>query len=150
MHTPIRRHLIASLLMALTTISTYPAFAEQPESITIQGTYTWKVGSPANSKPKQPDFWWQHKSRTESFWNPRGGASAAIVKKSFEAVTASDAMAVKLSNKPIAGQLLAEGTVLVFKTSEGKLGKMTVVGFDPLLGSDGTRNYNIKLRWQWL
>lgn len=147
MHTA--RHLIVSLLLSLTTIATCAASAE-PESITIGGTCTWKVGSPEKSHPKKPDFWWQHQSKTQSNWVPRSGALAAIVKKAFEAVTPADARAANLSNKPISGHLLPEGTVLVFQTSEGKLGKMTVLGFNPLPGPDGIRNYDIKLRWQWL
>ena len=148
MHTA--RHLIVSLLLSLTAIAISPATAEEPQSITIGGTCTWKVGQPAGTKTRKPDFWWQHETQTQSNWVPRSGAAAAIVKKSFDDVSRDDAKAAKLSDKPISGRLMQEGTVIVFKSADGKLGKMTVVGFNPLPGPDGIRNYDIKLRWQWL
>jgi hypothetical protein len=80
------------------------------------------------------DFWWEMVSEKERYLTPAQGAAAALVKgKPYEQIDAAFVNRQRLRTRKIdAGDkagVLEPGTIVVFRTADGALGKLQVVGY---------------------
>jgi hypothetical protein len=103
----------------------------------IPGTLSWDVESGSFGAGNGTDFSWQHLSATERYLVPENGTEAAVVKhRSYEQIDSLFLQRWHMPKERISGSdsdgLLTPGTVIAFRTAEGTLGKLQVVGFRPL------------------
>jgi hypothetical protein len=108
--------------------------SKEYKTTTLPGTAAWSVAS-NHLGPKGPkvDFWWEIVSLTEKYLVPQNGASAAVVDRGdFDRIDSAFLTSAKLSSNKISGDILKPGCVLVFKTSDGKSGKLQVIGYKAL------------------
>jgi hypothetical protein len=107
--------------------------ATPPQTTTIPLSFAWDVEPNAIAHPNigTTDFFWSGWSETEKRLVTQKGAKAAIVEgKSFDDITATYILRKPL--KPISmvqsvkEQGLEPGTVVIFQTVEGHLGKLVV------------------------
>jgi hypothetical protein len=95
--------------------------------VTIPGTWLWNVKSNQLGGPK-PDFWWQPGALT-----PKNGTVAAVLGQvSFEGANRELVERSILTNATIPGGVLQPGCVVVFRTGDGTVGKLQVVGYRAL------------------
>jgi hypothetical protein len=140
----------------------------------IPGTFGWDVEADSLAHTLDDptaDFWWEHVSPTERYLAPLPGTQAAVVKKtSFEEIGPEFFAHWRMPEQKIDGSddgALAPGAVVVFRTRDGTLGKLQVVGYDALhdfsaqavrdmlqdrkpqiLQRENVERYHIEVRWQ--
>jgi len=110
---------------------------------------SWDAESDSTNDGSQADLHWQHVSPTEQYLSPVNGARAAIVKyRSYEQVDGVFLQRWHMPKERIpagdADGMLAGGTVVAFRTAEGTLGKLEVIGFRPAPSSDAG---GIEIKW---
>jgi len=103
----------------------------------IPGTFGWDAETNSIVDPLRvsvADFWWEMISEKERYLTPTHGAAAALVKgKTYEQIDGAIVSRRRLRGKKIdAGDkagVLDAGTILVFRTADGTLGKLRIVGY---------------------
>ncbi len=103
----------------------------------IPGTFGWDAETNSIVDPLRvsaADFWWEMISERERYLTPMNGTAAAIVKgKTYEQIDAAFVSRRRLQTTKIdAGDktgVLDPGTIIVFRTADGTLGKLQVVGY---------------------
>jgi hypothetical protein len=103
----------------------------------IPGTFGWDVETNSIVDPLRvsvADFWWEMVSEKERYLTPTHGAAAAVVKgKAYEQIDAAFVDRQRLRTKKIdAGDkagVLDPGAIVVFRTADGTLGKLQIVGY---------------------
>ena len=107
--------------------------ATPPQTTTIPLSFVWDVESNTFSGLNSPtaDFFWSGISETEKRLITQEGVKAAIAKgKSFDDVSANYILGKSLEpisiEQSVKEQELEPGTVVVFQTVEGNLGKLVV------------------------
>ena len=100
----------------------------------LPGTWTWDVDSNSFGGDGQSDFWWEQVYETNRYLVPQNGAVAAVVSgRRFEAVDERFTRQQHLSSARISGSDraadLSPGTVVVFRTSQGRYGKLQVIRY---------------------
>jgi hypothetical protein len=134
----------ALLLVGFTLASTGCREKSQPPipvwksgTTVIPGTFGWDAEAEAIVPPDNADLWWEMVTETECYLTPVSGARATIVKhRTYEALTGRYLERWHMPEEKIPGfgkgHTLSQGTVIAFRTSEGNMGKLQVVGFRPL------------------
>jgi hypothetical protein len=103
----------------------------------IPGTFGWDAETNSIVDPLRAsvaDFWWEMVSEKERYLTPTHGAEAALVKgKAYEQIDAAFVSRRRMRIGRIdAGDkagVLDPGTIIVFRTADGTLGKLQVVGY---------------------
>ena len=103
----------------------------------IPGTFGWDAETNSIVDPLRvsvADFWWEMVSEKERYLTPTHDAAAAIVKgKTYEQINAAYVSRRRLQTKKIdAGDkagVLDPGAIIVFRTADGTLGKLQIVGY---------------------
>ncbi len=103
----------------------------------IPGTLSWDAETNAIDANEPADFRWEQATPTERYLVPINGTKAAIVKhRTYEQV---DGLFLKRWHMPQerisacdTDSVLAPGAVVAFRTAQGTLGKLQVVGYRPL------------------
>ncbi len=104
---------------------------------TIPGAFGWDAETDSIVDPLRvpvADFWWEMVSETQRYLTPTHGAAAAIVKgKAYKEIDGTFVGHRLLHAKKFdAGDktgVLDPGTILVFRTADGTLGKLQIVGY---------------------
>jgi hypothetical protein len=119
----------------------------------LRGTWAWDIDSNTDGSQESVDLWWEHVNERERYLVPRNGAGLAVVKdRKFENLHFSDLNKMEFTS----GRMSASdakpdidvGTVLAVRTTEKKLGKLEVIGFDPLKsGGHDIAKYDMRLRY---
>ena len=115
----------------------------------IPANASWDAVSDSTDDGTQADLHWQQVSPAERYLAPVNGARAAVVKhRSYEQV---DGVFLRRWHMPKesmpagdADGMLAPGTVVAFRTAEGTLGKLEVIGFRPASSSEAG---GIEIKW---
>ena len=103
----------------------------------IPGTFGWDAETNSIVDPMRvpvADFWWEMVSENQRYLTPTHGAAAALVKgKTYEQIDAAFVNRRRLQTQKIdAGDkagVLDPGAIIVFRTVDGTLGKLQVVGY---------------------
>jgi hypothetical protein len=103
----------------------------------IPGTFGWDAETNSIVAPtgvSAADFWWEMVSEQARYLTPTHGAAAALVKgKTYEQIDGAFASRRRMRPSKIdAGDkagVLSPGTIIVFRTADGTLGKLQVVGY---------------------
>jgi hypothetical protein len=103
----------------------------------IPGAFGWDTETDTIVDPLQvavADFWWEMVSENQRYLTPTHGATAAVVKgKTYEQIDAAFVDRQRMRTKKIdAGDkagVLDPGTIIVFRTADGTLGKLQIVGY---------------------
>ncbi len=100
----------------------------------IPGTWTWDVDSNSLGSGSYSDFFWEQIDATNRNLVPKNGAVAAVAAaKDFDGVDESFARRQQLSSAKISGSdrnaELMPGSIVVFRTSQGRYGKLQVIRF---------------------
>lgn len=115
----------------------------------IPANAVWDAVSDSIDNDDQADLHWQHVSPTEQYLTPVNGARAAIVKhRSYEQADGVFLQRWHMPKERIpagdADGMLAPGAVVAFRTAEGTLGKLEVIGFRPATSSEAG---GIEIKW---
>ena len=97
----------------------------------ILGTWKWDVETNKQASSDISDFWWEQITDTERYLVPENGAEAKLIPNgNFDTIDPAFIDKQTLSTDKISGAdkggVLVPGTVVVFRTVEGNLGKMQV------------------------
>ncbi|MCL5281272.1 MAG: hypothetical protein M1376_15335 [Planctomycetes bacterium] len=103
----------------------------------IPGTFGWDAETNSIVDPLRvavADFWWEMVSEKERYLTAMHDAAAALVRgKSYEQIDAAYVSRRRLQTTKIdAGDkagVLDPGTIVVFRTADGTLGKLQIVGY---------------------
>jgi hypothetical protein len=141
----------------------------------IPGTFRWDVETDSIVGPLSvpvADFWWETISEKESYLTPTHGTEAAVVTdKTYGQIDAAfvDHQWMRTKKIDAGGKtgMLEPGTIIVFRTADGTLGKLQVVGYRRLQDlsfpqanaySDAQKRliaqhpdverYHLEIRWQ--
>ncbi len=103
----------------------------------IPWTFGWDAETNSIVDPLRvpvADFWWEMVSEKERYLTPTHGAAAALVKgKSYEQIDAAFVSRRRMQTRKIdAGDkagMLDPGAIIVFRTADGTLGKLQIVGY---------------------
>lgn len=133
----------------------------------IPGTGTWDIETNKTGDVMIADVWWEQQSEKEQFLTPLNGAGITLIgQKAFEKISRQDLAALKYSDKKIAYDRLAPGTVVALRTRGGNIAKLKVIKYRELhdfsfaaaklmdkqrrnhlkIGPN-IKNYNIELEW---
>lgn len=137
---------------------------------TILGTWCWNVESNRLGDRSDSDFWWEQVTNTNGYLVPLNGTKAGVVRgQAFDRIDSEYVGQVALSQEKIAGDSLRPGAIVVFRTAQGKTGKLQVVGYKAshdfdfpeavhlnkmwkrfALSKPNIRDYNLQVRWRLL
>jgi hypothetical protein len=100
----------------------------------IPGTFSWNAETDSIGEDPQADLRWEQVSPAERYLAPINGAEAAIVKhRGYEQIDGSYLQRWHMPKERISAcdtdGVLAPGAVIAFRTAEGTLGKLKIVGF---------------------
>lgn len=106
----------------------------------IPGNAAWDAETDSmvhSSDTPSADLWWEMVSETQRYLIPCNDARAAVAKhKSYEEITGRHLERWHMPREKLSGSdgddRLQPGTVIAFRTAEGTLGKLRIVGFRPL------------------
>jgi hypothetical protein len=160
--------LVAALTLAVSGRSDEKKEDEPTKGQTvILGTWTWDIETNKQGDEKGVDVKWEHATAKEQFLVPLNGAGLVVLdRKEFDKITREDLAALKYSDKKLAYDSLAPGTVVALRTNEGNFAKLKVVKYrelhdfsfpeaklldekmrDFLLKHPNTKNYHIEVEW---
>ena len=111
--------------------------------LVVRGTYLYDLDTGAESNAGA-DFQWQQQTKVNRSIVPLNGASFYVVgAKEFESIRWSDMerfpySATRIDGSDNANNRIPPGTVVAFKTNEGRLGKLIVDEY----------GYNLTIRWR--
>ncbi len=112
-------------------VGTAPTPLSSSDVVTIPGTWGWSVRSNQLGGPR-PDFWWQ-RVRDQGYLTPTNGTLAVVLGPvRFEGVDPALIQRNSLTNAPIPSEVLQPGWVLGFRTADGTVGKLQVIGYRAL------------------
>jgi len=114
-----------------------PAVAWASGTTIIPGSFGWDAETDSIVDPLQvpvADFWWEMVSEKERYLTPTHGAAATVVTgKTYEQIDAAFVDRQRTRTKKIdAGDkagVLDPGVIIVFRTADGTLGKLQVIGY---------------------
>ena len=103
----------------------------------IPGAFGWDAETDSIVDPLQvpvADFWWEMVSEKQRYLTPTHGAAATVVTgKTYEQIDATFVDRQRTRTKKIdAGDkagVLDPGVIIVFRTADGTLGKLQVIGY---------------------
>jgi len=105
----------------------------------IGGNFGWDAEADRVLDPRAAtaDLWWELLSETRGGLRPTNGATAAIVKNAnYDRIGPNFIRRTRMSLQRLEGSstdnILAPGTVVVFRTSAGTLGKLQIIAYRPL------------------
>jgi hypothetical protein len=127
--------LVAALMLAVAGRSEEKNGAEPAKGQTvILGTWTWDIETNLQGVVKGVDVQWKEDTATEQFLVPLNGAGLIVLdkKKAFDKITRQDLAGLKYSDKKLANDALAPGTVVALRTNEGNFAKLKVVKYREL------------------
>jgi hypothetical protein len=110
--------------------------------LVVRGTWSCDLDSGAETAAGA-DFWWEQDTDVKRYLAPRNGAGFFVVGiRDFDSVKYADLERFRYSSQKIDGSNLAynqipKGTVVAYKTNEGRLGKLIVDEY----------GYNLTIRW---
>lgn len=111
--------------------------------LVVRGTYFYDLDAGAETNAGA-DFQWEQQTQVERYLSPANGASFYVVgAKEFESIRWSDMehfpySPAKIDGSDNANNRIPAGTVVAFKTNEGRLGKFIVDEY----------GYNLTIRWR--
>ena len=111
--------------------------------LVIRGTYSCDLDT-GTEREKGADFFWEQQAATIRFLTPENGAGFYVVgPTSFESVRWSDMerfpySAARIPANADNSNRIPAGTVVAYKTNEGRLGKFIVDEY----------GYNLAIRWR--
>ena len=95
---------------------------------TINGT--WRFDLDEGTSGGTQDVWWNRINATDSSLEPLNGSRiTSLGSINFNGVTKGSVEAMALGSATIPNTALPVGTVVVYKTSDGRYGKMKVKGY---------------------
>ncbi len=99
--------------------------------ITLLGTYTWDVESgKLGGSDSNVDFWLEKVDAVTTNLMPQNGATVEVTKKSFASLDKAYLQQFPIfRDGKISNSDIKVGTVAMFKTAEGRYGKLRIVGF---------------------
>lgn len=106
--------------------------SETYTSTVILGTYLWDVETNSLKSKGSNDFWWEHVDDQKKNLVPKNGTLVAVVSKPLNRISKEFIKRYAFQGGKVAGEKLSKGTVLIFKTVEGNVGKMKVEGYKAL------------------
>jgi len=114
-----------------------PAMPWASGTTVIPGAFGWDAETDSIVDPLSvpvADLWWEMVSENKRYLTPTHGVVAAVVKgKTYEQIDAAFVDRQWMHAKKIdAGDkvdMLGPGTVIVFRTADGTLGKLQVIGY---------------------
>jgi hypothetical protein len=104
---------------------------------------TWHCDLDAGAESSTADFWWEQATATERYLTPENGAVFFVVGiRDFDSLKYADLERFQYSPQKINGSdatynNIPQGTVVAYKTKQGRLGKFVVVGY----------GYNLTIHW---
>jgi len=148
-HPRIRVHCLAQTSLAVLLVlggvlpgckRAAPAVPWASGTTIIPGSCGWDVETDSIVDPTQvpaADFWWEMVSESQRYLTPTHDAVAAVVKgKTYEQIDAAFVAGRRLREGRIDGSdktgVLDPGTIIVFRTPDGTLGKLQIVGYRAL------------------
>ena len=117
----------------------------------IEGTFSWDVETNSLSAEEEiADFWWEQDSATIRALVPSNGTLAALeAEEAFENIDSNFVQNSRLNDESLSGSDinpdLVPGSVVIFRTSEGRFGKLQVVEYLPM---QNVINYHLKVAWR--
>jgi hypothetical protein len=108
----------------------------------VRGTWHCNLDAGAQNQTGA-DFWWEQQSPVKRYLTPENGATFFVVGiRDFDSLTYSNLehlqySAGKIDGSDAAYNNIPRGTVVAYKTSQGRLGKFVVVSY----------GYNLTIRW---
>jgi hypothetical protein len=160
---------VAALMLAVSGRSDEKKGAEPAKGQTvILGTWSWDIETNKQGGKKGVDVRWQQATATAQFLVPLNGAGLIVLdkKKAFDKITRQDLAALKYSDKKLANDALAPGTVVALRTNEGNFAKFKVVKYrashdfsfpeamllkerarEFFLKQPNRKNYHIEVEW---
>ncbi len=107
---------------------------EKYNTTIILGTYTWDAETDKlGGSTSLDDFWWQRVDDTHGNLMAKNGATVEVSTKSFDNI---DKHYIKsfpiLRDARISSSDIKVGTVAMFRTVEGRYGKLEIIGFKAL------------------
>src|SRR5580704_11891828 len=111
--------------------------------LVVRGTYSYDLDAGAETNAGA-DFQWEQQSKVQRSITPANGASFYVVgAKEFESIRWSDMehfpySPAKIDGSSNASNRIPPGTVVAYKTNEGRLGKFIVDEY----------GYNLTIRWR--
>jgi TIR domain len=122
---------------------TAPAILSQGQ-LTVRGTWSVNLDTGAEiNNAAGADFFWEQRNVVKRFLVPRNGATFFVLgERVLESVSYADLQQLTLSSQPIDGSegrenQLRPGTVIAYKTKQGRLGKLRIIQY----------GYNLVIRW---
>jgi len=105
----------------------------------IGGNLGWDAESDRTLDPRAPtaDLWWELRSETTSSLTPTNGTAFAIARNAnYNRISPNFIRRARMAPQRLEtnnkDNVLAPGTVIVFRTSDGALGKLQIVAYRPL------------------
>jgi hypothetical protein len=148
----IRPSLIAAIITSLIVSGCTPGQGDAKQGYkdtTIPGTWAWDVESNRPADRQEADFWWEQVSATERYLVPLNGAKATIVQgQDFERIDAGYIRKIALSQEKLRGDALKPGVIVAFRTAEGGVGKLQVLGYKPLHDFDFPEAASLTEAWK--
>jgi hypothetical protein len=122
---------------------TAPGILSQGQ-LTVRGTWSVNLDTGAEiNNAAAADFFWEQRNVVKRFLVPRNGATFLVLgERLLESVSYADLQQLTLSSQPIDGSegrenQLRPGTVIAYKTKNGRLGKLRIIQY----------GYNLVIRW---
>ena len=109
----------------------------------VRGTFMYDLDKGTESTTGA-DFWWEQATAVKRFITPKNGATFFVVGiREFESVKFSEMERFPYSSEKIdasnsADNKIPRGTVIAYRTKEGRLGKLIVDDY----------GYNLTIRWR--
>ena len=148
----IRPSLIAAIITSLIVSGCTPGQGDAKpgyKDTTILGTWAWDVESNRPADRQDADFWWEQVSGTEKYLVPLNGAKATIVQgQDFERIDAGYIRKIALSQEKLRGDALKPGVIVAFRTAEGGVGKLQVLGYKALHDFDFPEAASLTEAWK--
>jgi len=143
-----RLRICGVVVLAVVTVASLHGCKRQDESsavpwksgvTVIGGNLGWDAESDRVLDPRAAtaDLWWELTSETRSSLTPVNGAAVAIIKNaSYDRIGPNFIRRARMAPQRLEStdkdKVPAPGTVIVFRTSDGVLGKLRIVGYRPL------------------
>jgi hypothetical protein len=167
---PGRRQLSLWIGAALLVLAVSCSVASAETRTVLLGTWDWDAETNGFVRGESADFVWEHAGNGDSALRLLNHAAAALSPgRAFEQIDSTYARKMELSKIRFSAKALKPGTTIVFRTAEGRYGKMAVagfrsshdVGFDEatflpdkvkafLKSRDERKDYHLEVRWELL
>lgn len=145
--------IVAGILSGLSGCATLQEVAEYNRTVVL-GTYAWDIESnDQGGFSDRSDFWWEQVSDTERFLTPMNATRAKLVRNiNFDRINPAFIGEQHLTVEKISGAdeggLLTPGAVVVFRTTEGNLGKLQVEKYRAIHDFEFPEAANLTEKWR--